>query len=198
MPTGYTSNIANGITFKQFAYECMRAFGACVTIRDDPAAPIPENFEAGNYHVERIQEREEELNNVLTMALADAEEAAEDDYNETQAHLLEMIDEARALRKSYEAMLEQVEAWTPPTPEHDNFKTFMRDQIKMSIDCDCSEEYYLRSLKELRKLTGMEWMDRKADEIRNSLDYHQRSFQREAESASRSTEWVKAVRDTFI
>jgi hypothetical protein len=46
MPTGYTAPIADGMTFEQFALGCARAFGALVTMRDEPSdAPIPERLE---------------------------------------------------------------------------------------------------------------------------------------------------------
>jgi len=37
MPTGYTQGILDGTTkdFKEFAKHCMKAFGACVHMRDD-------------------------------------------------------------------------------------------------------------------------------------------------------------------
>jgi len=39
MPTGYTAEIYEGekeVTFEKFALTCARAFGACITIRDEP------------------------------------------------------------------------------------------------------------------------------------------------------------------
>ena len=35
--TGYTSKIAQDITFKDFVMSCARAFGALVTLRDKPS-----------------------------------------------------------------------------------------------------------------------------------------------------------------
>ena len=37
MPTGYTDKIKDGITFKEYAMGCARAFGALITMRDNPA-----------------------------------------------------------------------------------------------------------------------------------------------------------------
>jgi hypothetical protein len=57
MPTGYTADIKNGISFKTFAMNCARAFGACVTLRDEPGGgdKIPEAFEASTYHAQQVE-----------------------------------------------------------------------------------------------------------------------------------------------
>lgn len=45
MPTGYTAAIKYGITFKEFALDCARNFGACISMRDEPReTPIPDEF----------------------------------------------------------------------------------------------------------------------------------------------------------
>lgn len=53
MPTGYTASVADGTTttLRAFALQCARAFGATVTMRDDPmSAEIPERFEPGGFY----------------------------------------------------------------------------------------------------------------------------------------------------
>lgn len=55
MPTGYTAAVEDGtITeFDDFAWQCARAFGALIMMRDDPmSAPIPQKFEPTAEHVE--------------------------------------------------------------------------------------------------------------------------------------------------
>jgi len=53
MPTGYTDKINEGITFKTFALNCARAFGACVEFRDEGGGGevIPEVFHPSDYHL---------------------------------------------------------------------------------------------------------------------------------------------------
>lgn len=66
MPTGYTANIKNGITFEEFALDCARNFGALIIMRDEPKdAPIPEQFEASKHHEEATSKYLEELNQVF-------------------------------------------------------------------------------------------------------------------------------------
>ncbi len=62
MPTGYTADIAKGITFQQYAWSCARAFGALVMMRDEPSdAPIPEAFTPSDYHVKALAEARAKL-----------------------------------------------------------------------------------------------------------------------------------------
>lgn len=54
MPTGYTANVPDGITFEQFVWQCARGMGALVMMRDEPTgAPIPERFEPSDYNAKR-------------------------------------------------------------------------------------------------------------------------------------------------
>ena len=45
MPTGYTADIKDGISFQTYALNCARAFGACVMLRDEP----------GDYHLKAME-----------------------------------------------------------------------------------------------------------------------------------------------
>jgi len=59
MPTGYTYPVVEGkITeFSDFALSCARAFGALITMRDDPHdTPIPETFEPSDYNAKKLAE----------------------------------------------------------------------------------------------------------------------------------------------
>lgn len=41
MPTGYTADIKDGITFRDFALRCARAFGATIMQRDEDISIPP-------------------------------------------------------------------------------------------------------------------------------------------------------------
>ena len=55
MPTGYTATLVeHGQTFPEFAMQCAKAFGACITLRDEPFdAPIPTKFKASTWHTKQ-------------------------------------------------------------------------------------------------------------------------------------------------
>ena len=61
MPTGYTHDIPAGITFRQFALNCARAFGANIAMRDDPADKPIEVYEPSDYSAKAITKATNEL-----------------------------------------------------------------------------------------------------------------------------------------
>lgn len=142
MPTGYTADIKDGISFEQFVWNCARAFGATVTMRDDPAGtPIPERFEPSPFYAKHVEEAEAKLSRLraLTTEQAHAECIAE--YKRDLAAWVKRRSDRNELRIKYEAMLAKVTAWEAPTPEHDGLKEFMQKQIRESINWDCFHKY---------------------------------------------------------
>jgi len=55
MASGYVHKMLDDKQdFRTFAMSCARAFGALITMRDEPAdAPIPDEFKPDPYHMER-------------------------------------------------------------------------------------------------------------------------------------------------
>ena len=57
MPTGFTCDIKDGITFERFALNCARAFGALINMRDDSLdAEIPDEIKPSDHHVKALAE----------------------------------------------------------------------------------------------------------------------------------------------
>ena len=126
MPTGYTADIEKGISFKEYALRCARAFGACIEMRDDPNdKPIPEKFEVSDYHTKALAAAKRKLAEVTKMSIADCEKRAEKEYNQRTKEHNETISKKLALKKKYEDMLAEVRAWKIPSPEHTEFAKFM-------------------------------------------------------------------------
>ena len=191
MPTGYTAPIADGITFEQYALSCARAFGACVSMRDDPNdAPIPERFEPSDYHQRKLEETHAELDRVSAMTREQIAAAADEAFSAELQRWQDRRDRRSKLRGQYEAMLASVEAWKPPTTEHVGLQEFMAKQIRESIDWDCSDKY--DDAPERKSADG--WIAVRASELRRDLNYHEAEHRKEVERASQRTEWVKALR----
>lgn len=91
MATGYTCDVSDGkiTTLRDFALRCARAFGALITMRDEPFdAPIPEKFEPHtDYHDKAIREAREQLEKLSAMSPAQVAKAAKADADKiTAAH----------------------------------------------------------------------------------------------------------------
>jgi hypothetical protein len=142
MPTGYTAPIADGITFEQYALSCARAFGALVTMRDEPAsAPIPDRFDPSNHHQQALERTHTELNRLLGLSAEQIAEEAQKDFQERLGSHSKRMQRAADLRVKYEEMLAHVRAWKSPSPDHDQYKAFMESQISDSIKWDCNTSH---------------------------------------------------------
>ena len=198
MPTGYTDKIAEGQTFEEFVTGCMRAFGACAEMRDDPPdAEIPDEFTPSSYHMDCVEAAKRTLDDTLTMLLEDAEKEAANEYLEAVEMRKKNVEECSRLREKYTAMLNQVKKWRPPTQEHIRFKDFMVQQITSSIDGDCYEDYIDRHPLPPQK-SGMEWMDARIEQLKGTIEYHTRGHERELAMCKIRSAWVKEIRDTLL
>src|SRR6185437_5714856 len=89
MPTGYTYPVTDGkITqFNDFAMSCARAFGALISMRDDPRdAPILDEIKPDTkYYDDRIAADTKRIDEIQAMTLADADTAALEAHREAMA-----------------------------------------------------------------------------------------------------------------
>lgn len=193
MPTGYTAKIADGIDFRTYAMDCARAFGACVTMRDDPGGGdmIPEKFEPSDWHAERLKEAHAERSRLAALSSTEVDAAAALAWEEAEEHRLKRLAEKSELRSKYEAMLAEVNRWKPPTDEHAQFRDFMRDQITQSIDFDCGGSY---GEEPEPKLSGEEWRKKMLGKADWSIQYHAKEDAGERERAASRTAWIAALR----
>lgn len=195
MPTGYTADIAKGITFEQYAIETARAFGACITLRDEPNAEIPEVFKPDKYYAERIEKVKQELAAFQKKTPQQLRAEFKKESEEHKRHYRKRIRESIALRKKYDAMLKQVETYTPPSPEHEEHKRFMRQQIEESIKFDCDTDYYESQLANCQSYA--EWKSEKLKSLRWGVKYHTDAMRKEINRCTSRTKWVQQLREAI-
>lgn len=196
MPTGYTSDLYEGkdVTVSDFILGCARAFGALVTMRDEPLdAPIPEEFEPSSYHADKIAEAEATLREMETISAGEMDRRAQADYRQALKRWQERRHEAAERRQRYEDMLEQVQQWRPPTAEHVGLQKFMVDQLEQSIKFDCSMDYDNRPAL----LTPAQWLIQQSEKAQHDIEYHRREHEKEVERATERSRWVKALRESL-
>lgn len=191
MPTGYTADIEKGITFPQYVWRCARAFGALVTMREDPTdAPIPKRFEPSDYSAKALVKARKERERIVGMSNAQAEAAAADECAKEQTAYQERVAEKRALRAKYLAMRAEAKAWTPPSPAHEEFKSFMIDQIDRSMDGDCDERYMDIPVP----MSGSAWRAKKIASLDRDIQYHHDENAKEIARTETRNVWLLALR----
>jgi hypothetical protein len=195
MSSGYTEKIKEGISFNNFAMLCARAFGACVEMREDPlSAEIPQEFKPSTWHYDSLQKAKQKLQEVRKITLTQAAEKAETEYKQRVKELTKRTEEMVVLFDKYNDMLSKIDAWKPPTKDHIELKNFMRNQITDSMKFDCDVEYYRKEIKDLVKLSGLEWKKEQIQGCKQDIAYHTKNWKRDVTLAKGRTKWVKALR----
>lgn len=193
MPTGYTAAVVDGTEteFKDFAMSCARAFGALISMRDEPmSAEIPDEFKPSTWNADHLAEARSKLEQLRAMTPEQAEAAAlkayEDGCAAADRYDAKQAEEDRRL----DAMLEKVEAWTPPTADHVQMKAFMVEQLTISKNGD-----YKASRP--KQMTGPEWLEDSIKQVMKDIGYHAKAQAEEEERCRGRTAWVRALRQSL-
>lgn len=196
MPTGYTDEIKNGITFQQFAMSCARAFGAFVMMRDESVdKPIPARFEPSTWNKDKLSEAYKELDKVNKMNVLDAEKMALIEFAKECKRQQEAISKDRKLMGQYRDMLYKAKQYQPPTPDHIEFKKFMVSQIEGSIEFDGMEDYYIDHAPQ--KLTGEEWLAKERNRLLKDIAYHTKENDAEVKRTEGRNKWITDLRGSL-
>jgi hypothetical protein len=80
----------DGISFKTYALNCARAFGACVTLRDEPGGGenIPDEFTPSDYNAKAAQKARDELAALLNLTPDQRERRAAKAWDEAETSRL--------------------------------------------------------------------------------------------------------------
>lgn len=191
MPTGYTAAIADGIPFEQFVWNCARAFGALILMRDDRSdAPIPERFEPSDSYRKWTDEARTKLAALEAMSLEDVQAAAAAAHKEAMDAWRKAQAENIELRNKYSAMLAKAIEWTPPTPEHEPLREFMIKQIRDSINFDC-HEYPAPAPQE-----ATAWHNKQVEQQRRMVARYVAEQADEVARTESRNQWLRALRNS--
>lgn len=190
MPTGYTADVANGkiSDFPTFAMQCARAFGALVTMRDEPlSAPVPV-FEPSDFHIEALLAAQARLDHLNAMSSDEIVSARNAEEAERQKRDDERETNRAQQEDRYRSMLAAVDAWEPPTKDHVDMRAFMRSQLIESINSDCrpweTEPLPSPSL----------WHQEMIKQAEKDMNYHQAKYEKEVTSVRSRNQWVADLR----
>lgn len=195
MPTGYTAGVESGevTDLRDYMLICARAFGALISMRDDPMdAPIPEKLEASTrYYDEQIAAVTAEIALLSSMTADEALTAS-----------LAANDDARRRHREYEAadqlhldrhlaMAEKVKAWEPPSPEHAEYKAFMLQQLEVS-------SRWLGTKREIPPMPiGEEWRKQRLVDLGESLARARKNRAEEIERTAQRQKWLDNLRGSL-
>jgi hypothetical protein len=104
---------------------------------------------------------------------------------------IEVRQKKRALKRSYERMLAMVHAWTPPTSEHVELKSFMHSQLSDSIRWDCDERGY-ETEPETPKFE--DWKKERLSDLRRGVFLAEKNLEDAIKTAESRTKWIQVLR----
>lgn len=189
MATGYTYPVKEGkiTTLRDFALDCSRAFGANVMMRDEPRdAPIRE-YQPSTFYRDALEKAKADLFDAERMTLAAAERAAATAHAAEVERVAKYRAEQATELARYHAMLAEVEAWTPPTSDHEGLKKFMREQLAESIKFDS----YTHA--DPVKLDGATYRQQALDDARRCVKRYAEEWEKEQQRTRERNEWNRAL-----
>ena len=174
MPTGYTQQIIDGTvkTPKEFLHLCLRNFGICISMRDEPLNP------QGDY-TEYIKKYYQDTIGYLNKALENAKKEyarisnlSDDDlyemyvkkFTDDRNYYQKRTDVTKKQNAKYQSFYDAIKNWDC-SEEFSNIKKFALDQIDISKD---AEDFYKDELTK-KMLTKKEFISDGKYEYKKNL-----------------------------
>jgi hypothetical protein len=161
MANGLTHAIACGAAtdLRTFLWQAANSYGM-------PAQPVPLEgmYEQPAQLLDAIKEAEDQIATIQTWSTEEAERQAEQHYREQLRHYHTHNQKQQALKNRYERMKSLVEAWEAPSPEHENFKSYMLKNIQESLDHD------VRPFNAPRHLNGEDYVREEIELYRHIVE----------------------------
>lgn len=202
MPTGYTSYIKDGkiTSGKEFLKLCTRAFGIAVDLKEESLdVPTPNHFEPRPYYEKAYKDSLVSREKAYNKTLEEVKEDIISKYNDNKCRAEKILEEYKDEDKKYLKVREEVEKWTPPTPEHENLKKFCLEQIDMSLNTDLYEWYEKDINKELDTSddTIKKYIDILRDNADEKLKRAYKKYQEELRRVEEKNLWMKQFLDSL-
>lgn len=202
MPTGYTSYIKDGkiTSGKEFLKLCTRAFGIAVDLKDESLdVPTPNHFEPHPYYEKAYKDSLVSREKAYSMTLEEVKEDIISKYNDNKGRVEKILEEYKDEDKKYLKVREEVEKWTPPTPEHENLKKFCLEQIDMSLNTSlykwCEED--INKELDTSDDTIRKYIDILRDNADEKLKRAYKNWQEELRRVEEKNLWMKQFLDSL-
>lgn len=193
--TGYTAELCEkGQSFRDFLFTCARATGACIALRDEPlTAELPDEvgFGMSAYYAKTIAEKRAELSRLTAIPVAKRAACGQEMKAAAIASMRSLLEKEQLQNARVLHMRAEVQAWAPPSPDHAGFKTFMLQQLELSLD---GTGYYSRKLEELEAKAPTSFYTEAVAAARRDLYYYEEEANKDAERDRQRNEWVRQLK----
>ena len=196
MPSGLTCKIYSGkeLTLRDFALRCVKQLGAGYHASQQGDKDLPKDkapvLKVRDYHPEKILKAKKEIAKWegLRGNLEEAQKLYDEQYAANMKYNAESKEERESLSERYNTVLKKVEAWKIPE-EYNSLKNLMLEQLKRSIDFDCSP---YTPYKEER-IPVEEWIELQIKFAKRDLEYHTQELKEEEERIADYNNYLKGL-----
>lgn len=174
MPTGYTQQIIDGTvkTPKEFLHLCLRNFGICISMRDEPLNPqgdyteyIKKYYQDTIGYLNKVLENaKKEYDRISNLSDDDLYEMYVKKFTDNRDYYQKRTDEAKKQNAKYQSFYDAIENWDC-SEEFRNIKKFALDQIDDSKE---PEDFYKDELTK-KMLTKKEFISDGKYEYKENL-----------------------------
>jgi len=195
MPTGYTAGILDGTTkdFNQFAKHCSRAF--IMHLRDEPMDSEYKKREVSDYHIKAIEKAKEELKQADSLLDEELIIKEKNRLIDSKKYYLDREVKIKTDKIKLESFLKKAKAYIPPTDKHQGIADFMIEQIKKTIDVDCSGTYHVTTLQEIyleiKNINAKDIRSKIRAQADKDIAYHTKEHEADIKRCDEHNQWYE-------
>ena len=153
MPTGYTQQIIDGKvkTPREFLHLCLRNFGICICMRDEPFDKLQEDYteylkksyqDTIGYYTKALENAKAEYEKIINLSDDNLYEMYVKKFTDDRDYYQKIIDMVNKQNAQYQSFYDAIENWKC-SEEFSNIKEFALNQIDISKE---NENYYKNEL----------------------------------------------------
>lgn len=193
MPTGYTADVLDkNISFPQFVWDCARAFGALIHMRDDGHGARIVKPEPSSYHQEALADATAELPKLKRMTDAEAEAIQQAAIEKALQEQRESKERTARAAQRLTTMIAKVEAWQPPTKDHQGLKAFMLEQLRSTLEFDGTFHDWPIPVPK----PAAEYRDARIKSCLEDIEYHAKHLREDQEREAGRSTWIDQLQDS--
>ncbi|MBD99740.1 MAG: hypothetical protein CMO34_07850 [Verrucomicrobia bacterium] len=148
------------------------------------------------YYKSRIEQEEENLKKLRNMGANEVEAYGKRVKQEIIDDAQEKLNELITKRNRYQKLLSEVESWNPN--EFDYLKNFMREQLKITLDSDCSpamQQYYTDEMTSAEKKKPKDIVNDAIALAERNLEYYKTQYAPDSGKIKESNDWINRLHD---
>lgn len=193
MPTGFTAKLVDqDQPFENFVWTCARAMGCFIHMRDDPLDAtiyVPDLPFGAEFNLEQLKRLREELEAVKEMSPEKIRNRVISEYLRQVEYHNSYSAKSQVVKQRLESMIAKVEAWNA-SPAHQNFKKFMLDQLRETVEHDCRPLTPPEGI-DWEQFEPEEWRAKQIAWIEDSLAWYTKRNAESIKAHHENIQWVK-------